>query len=330
MTRLTIALAFSICSFAQATHAPGDANRAMIESTPTRLLWREPRPSTVEDWKCGFEGCDYAPVAPFRFVKEEGEGTTPKLDVTDARGRSWNVKFGAKVITEPFGYRFVTAIGYLVEPSYYVPSGVIQGAPALHRAREFVRPDGSFRHARFQVRDKKFEFVKDSAWSLADNPFRGTHEFAGLKILLMLLSNWDTKDERDVVEGPNTAVFRTNEGGGPVQFYSFFDWGSTLGRWGGLMRRDRSDCSGFAADTPKFVRSAHGGPIAWGYSGKHEEVRSGITADDIRWLLQYLHRITPEEIQAGLKASGATDRQTACWSDSIQDRIRQLEAVARR
>src|SRR5262249_9387966 len=199
-----------------------------------------------------------------------------------------------------------------------------------HRTRLYVKRDGSFGRARFQIRDKKFDFVKNSAWSIAENSFRGTHELAGLKVLLMLLSNWDVKDERDLAEGPNTAIFRVTEGGTTTQFYSFFDWGSTLGQWGGLMRRDRSDCSGFALDTPKFVKGVHAGIIEWGFVGKRgEDVTSGITVEDVRWLLRYLHRITPEQIQAGLRASGATDRQTACWADSIQARIRQLEAVAR-
>jgi hypothetical protein len=321
MTRLGLVVILAVRCFAQA-----EANRAVIEATPPRVLWREPKPATIEDWKCGFEGCDYAPAPPFQFVKEDVEGTTAKLDLKDAKGRSWAVKFGAKAITEPFGYRFVTAVGYFAEPSYYVKDGVIQGAPRLRRASRYVKPDGSFRNARFQIRDKKFDFVKNSAWSIAENPFRGTYELAGLKILLMLLSNWDVKDNRDLAEGPNTAIFNVSGS----QFYSFFDWGSTLGRWGGLMRRDRSDCSGFALDTPKFAKSSGNGAIEWGFEGKHgEDVTSGITVEDVRWLLPYLRRITQEQLQAGLTASGATARQTACWSDSIQARIRQLEAVAR-
>ena len=325
MSRVALVIAFAVRCFAQA-----QADRVVIEATPPRLLWREPKPATIEDWKCGFEGCACAPAPPFQFVKEDAAGTSAKLELKDAQGRAWAVKFGGKAITEPFGYRFVTAVGYFAEPSYYVASGVIQGAPQLHRGSQYVKSDGSFRNARFQIRDKKFDFVKDSAWSITENPFRGTHELAGLKILLMLLSNWDVKDNRDLAEGPNTAIFRVTEAGGPVQFYSFFDWGSTLGYWGGLMRRDRSDCSAYALDTLKFVKRTGNGAIEWGYSGKRDkDVTSGITVEDIRWLLQYLHRITPEEIHAGLKASGATDRQTACWSDSIQARLRQLEAVAR-
>lgn len=44
------------------------------------------------------------------------------------------------------------------------------------------------------------------AWSWNANPFVGTHELNGLKILMMLTSNWDAKDARDG-EGSNTAVY---------------------------------------------------------------------------------------------------------------------------
>src|SRR5262249_3602089 len=103
MIRLMLVAQLALYCFAQAAHPPAEANRASVESAPPKLLWREPRPATVEDWKCGFEGCGFAPAPPFRFVKEDMEGTTAKLDLKDARGRSWAVKFGGKAITEPFG-----------------------------------------------------------------------------------------------------------------------------------------------------------------------------------------------------------------------------------
>jgi hypothetical protein len=260
------------------------------------------------------------------------EGTNPKLLAKDSKGRSWSVKFGGKAITEPFCSRFVAALGYIVEPSYYVATGKLEGVNRLHRASTVVSRDGSFRKARFQSRDRKdLEFLTNHAWSLANNPFRGSREFAGLRILMMLLSNWDAKDSREGEAEANTAVFKSIAADGrPALLYSFFDWGSTLGRWGGLRRRTRSDCSGFADDSSKFIKGTAGEIIEWGFRGKHEaDVTNGITIDDARWLLGYMRSITDEEIRTGLRASGATERQTACWAWAINDRVHQLEAVAR-
>ena len=312
--RLVLALLAAVC-FAQ------------DDSRLPKLLWRAPHEATLEDWSCGLGGCDQAPAPPFHFVKEDVEGTFPKLTVTDAKGRTYNVKFGAKVVSECFASRFVANVGYFVEPSYYVGPGKLEGASRLRRSHAFVEPDGTFKRARFQLRDdRQMEFLKDHAWSLADNPFRGTREFAGLRVLMMLLSNWDAKDSRDGQEESNTAMFR----GPSALMYSFFDWGSTLGRWGGFQRRTRSDCSGFVQDTPHFITGLHGNVVEFGYSGKHEQdVKAGITVEDLRWLSTYLGRITDYEIRAGLKACGATERQTACWARGIEDRIKQVETAAR-
>ena len=48
---------------------------------------------------------------------------------------------------------------------------------------------------------------EEHSWAWNDNPFVGTRELHGLKMLVMLLSNWDTKDRRDVARGSNTAIF---------------------------------------------------------------------------------------------------------------------------
>jgi hypothetical protein len=307
---------------------PQDADRSAIPAAQPAILWRAPSGIGMENWMCGSAGCDHAPAPPFHFEKEDMEGTFPKLTVTDAKGRTWSVKFGVKVIPECFCSRFVAALGYVTEPSYYLASGKLDDASKLRGTRSFVSNDGTFVRARFQLRDKDtLEFLPKHAWSLTDNPFSGTHELAGLRVVLMMLSNWDAKDLRSGQESSNTAVFR---GPGGQMVYSFFDWGSTLGRWGNITRRTRSDCSGFSADTPHLITGVHGNVVVWGYSGKHaDDVRNGITVDDLRWLAPHLSAITAEQIRVGLGASGATDRENACWTESLESRIHEVEAVAR-
>ena len=291
-------------------------------------MWHEP-PARIgmEHWIWGPGGRNDAPVAPFTLLKRDTSGYNPKVLVKDARGRTWDIKLGAKVIPDTFCSRFVTAVGYMDEPAYYVPSGVIRGAEKLHMT--LVSRDGHFTKGRFQPRGQPdFVFMAKMNWQWADNPFRGTRELAGLKILMMLLSNWDNKDG-EANESTNNGVFRVPYQGREQFYYGVFDWGGSLGRWGHVLRRDQSDCSGFTLDTSHFVRRKDGG-IEWGYQGKHSEVlKSGVTVEDIRWLLTYLRRITPEQMRTGLKASGATERQSACWAGSIERRIGELEAVAR-
>lgn len=71
------------------------------------VLWRPPAAMTSRDWICGPGGCDRAPKPPYRFLRQEGGGSTPKILVRDGNGRVWSVKFGGKVIPECFAARFV-------------------------------------------------------------------------------------------------------------------------------------------------------------------------------------------------------------------------------
>jgi hypothetical protein len=296
-----------------------------------QVLWRDPGPLTMDHWTCGSGGCDRTPAPPFHFVKEDAGGTNPKVVLRDSKGLNWSVKFGGESIPECFASRYVTALGYLAEPAYFVASGKIEGVGHLKNASRVIHKDGTFVKGRFELRGQKdLVFLEGRYWSWVDNPFRGTHELAGLKLLVMLLSNWDIKDERDGDES-NDNIFRVpGDNGGSFLFYGVSDWGASLGRWGNMRRRDKSDCAGFNRDTPLFIKGVHQNEVEFSYSGKHaEDVKHGISIDDIRWLLPKLQRVTTGELRTGLKASGATERQTTCWSNSIEDRIRQLQAVAR-
>ena len=292
---------------------------------PRPVLWAEPGPKTVADWTWGPGGESRAPRPPFHFVKENLSGTNPKVEVTDAAGARWVVKFGGEVHTEPFAARLLSAVGYLATPAYFVSEGAIDGVHGLKRARPFVSRDGKFRAARFQLRDGRGPMLaKNLNWSWPDNPFVGSHELNGLKILMMLLSNWDAKDARDGA-GSNTAIFVDANS----RYYAFTDWGATLGRWGSFLKHDRWDLSAYRSQTHGFVKGAHGGQVIWGYRGKHNsDVSSGITIADVRWLLPYLVAITGEQLRAGLIASGATAASADGFTRSIQNRIGQLRKLA--
>ena len=219
-----------------------------------QTLWMEPPPFTASDWTWGPGGQEMAPRPPFRFQKEKFTGTNPKVDVVDAAGRRWVVKFGSEAHTDTFQARLVAAIGYAAEPTYFVAAGSIQDVHDLKRAKYFIAKDGSFRDARFKLRDQKSDTdVGNADWSWTDNPFVGSRELGGLKILVMLTSNWDTKDARNGKEESNTGMIRPVNGGGSA-WYAVTDWGASLGRSGFLLKRDRWDWEGYRLETPNFVR----------------------------------------------------------------------------
>ena len=148
----------------------------------------------------------------------------------------------------------------------------------------------------------------------------------------MLVSNWDTKDARDLAHGneldSNLAIFEDSDATGPRYLYFVSDWGASLGKWGGISTRSKMDCKGFAAQTPDFVQGVEDGVVRWGYAGKHnEDIVRNIRVNDVQWLMQYLGRITDDQLRQGLAASGATPEQMGCFAGSLRQRIDRLRVI---
>ena len=296
----------------------------------TQTLWREPPPATVSDFIWGPGGEQAAPRPPFRFLKEKLSGTNPKVDVLDATGRHWIVKFGSEVHADTFAPRLLNALGYAAAPTYYVADGSMQSVHDLKRAKHFISKDGSFRTARFKLHCSGAESdVENVAWSWVSNPFMGSRELGGLKIMMMLTSNWDAKDSRDGPGESNTGTIRSAAGPTSGVWYAVTDWGASFGRSGGYLRRDRWDWGAYRSQTPDFVRLAPDGHLIWGFKGKHvQDITEGVGLDDVRWLLPYLSRITDQDLEAGLEASGASPAVARDFTRSIRQRIEQLQGIA--
>ena len=118
------------------------------------------------------------------------------------------MKWGHEVQVESLATRLAWAAGYFVETTYYVGAGEIVNPGTLQRASQNIDADGRFRDARFELdEDDVIKHFDEHSWAWNDNPFVGSHELNGLKIVMMWLSNWDAKDVRDVARGSNTAIF---------------------------------------------------------------------------------------------------------------------------
>jgi hypothetical protein len=292
-----------------------------------RSIWADPGEVERLDFAFGQGGRDGGPAPPFRFIAEHATGSSPCLSVKDARERTWRVKWGDEVKSETFASRIAWACGYFVERCHYVAEGRIEGEYELGRARSCVGDDCTFRDARFELDAAGVRKLFDEhGWSWDDNPFVGTRELAGLKIILMLTSNWDNKDVRDVARGSNTAIFEHRLEDGTIEArYLIIDWGASMGRWGDPFTRSKWDSEGYAAQTPQFVSRNDDDSLKWGYIGQRtDDAREGITIADARWLSRYLSRITDDQLRAGLRASGATDEETERFTHAIRERVEQL------
>ena len=286
-----------------------------VTGAAAQPLWQPPKPSTVQP-----------PKAPFTFVREDPSGTQPKVFVRDAAGANWNVKFGYEVHNESFCWRIVEACGYFAEPSFFVAEGKIEGFTGMKRATGSVQADGRFTAGRFQYRDPDLKFRKDRNWRWDRPPYAGTKELSGLKVLIMLFSNWDNKDGR-VADGPNTAYFE--EHGKLVA--AFTDWGSGMGKWGSAAGSNSNwNCADYTAQTPEFVKGVARGSVAFGWSGAiNQGFKDGIRPAHVAWLMQYLGKVTDEQLREWLKSAGGTDAEVGCFDGALRARIEELRKVGR-
>jgi hypothetical protein len=314
--------------------APFSASRAMqkqsdLTQTDKPVIWRDPGDVAKLDFAAGAGGREKAPKPPFAFIEEVSSGSNPEVLVTDAAGVRWSVEFGPEVNAEIFATRLAWASGYFVEPLYFVASGTIDDLGELKRAKGHIKRDGGFTNARFERRrEKGVRSLEDAdSWSWVQNPFAGSRELNGLKAIMMLVSNWDNKDARDGTRGSNTAILRAPQSGDAGDRYLVNDWRSSMGKWGGYLKRGKWDCRGFARQTPNFVKGVMGDIFVWGYSGHYtRDFSDDIRISDMRWLMQYLGRVTDEQLREGLQASGANADEVNCFARAIRERINQIKS----
>ncbi len=306
------------------------AGEAPLESARA-AIWRDPGPAESRDLAAGPGGRDGAPAPPFRFIEEHSTGSQPCVSVRDARDRVWRIKWGAEVHTEAFATRFAWAAGYFVEIAYFVPTGIIEGAENLQRAQANVDADGRFRDARFELDEQGVtKHFDEHSWAWNDNPFVGTPQLNGLKIVMMLLSNWDNKDVRDVARGSNTAIFEHQLGPVREARYLIIDWGAALGPWGSnVLSRGRWNIEAFTAQSDQLVMGKDGETVVWGYKGQRTaDAVQGITTKDVRWLWEHIGPLQDDQLSAALRASGADETEIAAFTKALRVRLDRLREAA--
>ena len=301
--------------------------RAPLRST-VAAIWRDPGDIAARNLGAG---PGRPPQPPFRFIEEHSSGSQPCVSVSDATGREWRIKWGPEVRTETFGTRLAWALGYFAEQTHFLPEGDIHGARDLQRASASIDEQGRFTDARFELSEAGVAKHFDAhSWAWDDNPFVGSRELNGLKILMMLVSNWDNKDVRDVARGSNTAIFEYRLADGSLEArYLIIDWGASLGPWGSnIVQRGRWDAAAFAAQNDAFVTGVDGETVQWGYQGQRTaDLTANITRGEVRWFYGLARQLRDEQLRDGLLASGATPDEAGYFTAALRARIEKLREV---
>ncbi|HMG36904.1 MAG TPA: hypothetical protein VKM94_23435 [Blastocatellia bacterium] len=291
-------------------------------------IWRQPSNIKTRDLFYGPGGKALQPKAPFRFIKEDREGSSPKFVIKDARGVQWKVKLGEEAAPETVATRFLWAVGYFTDVDYYRSALRVEGLPKLERGNKYVSPDNTVHGARLERAGKK----KLNDWSWFDNSFVGTREFDGLRVMMALVNNWDLKNE-------NNSIYRVN---GNQLRYVVSDLGATFGRTGGGWDRSKGKVEDYRESKfiskvkPKYVDFVlHSRPpvpyavaVPYYVNRTHmEKVGEHIPRENARWIGQLLGKLSSRQIKDAFRAGGYTNENADAYAFTVRDRIRQLNQL---
>ncbi|HLZ17652.1 MAG TPA: hypothetical protein VKQ08_11455, partial [Cyclobacteriaceae bacterium] len=194
------------------------------------LIWHDPGNISSLDLYYGVGGKEHEPAAgAFKFIKEDTNGTAPKFDIEDSNGVKWRAKVRIDAKTDTAVSRLFWAVGYFVTVNYYLPQVQVHGLDkrAISRGQKYISDAGVLQGARLKLRDK--DEKKEENWSWFQNPFVGTKEFDGLRVMIALTNDWDLKEI-------NNGIMK-EEGDG--LHYMVTDLDATLGKTGNYFTRTR-------------------------------------------------------------------------------------------
>lgn len=309
-------------------------------SEPVPVIWTDPGQIETLDLRQGPTSSDRAPAPPFKFVEEDKGGTSPKFWVTDARNMRWQVKLGVEAQPETVATRLVWAMGYFVEEAYYLEQALVTRLPRLSRGREHTKPDGTVLGARFEPRHVGVDRTVN--WDWAANPFVGTRELNGLKVLMVLLNNFDPLTRNNGI-----LLARNPQTGQPEARYLVSDLGATLGGLDGLGgHRSKNNLQDFARS--RFIEGLENGnvdfdyhtrPRSWAVTTfvlyppyywvevKKERDMKGVAVEHARWIGSLLARLSPQQLAEALRAADYDDAHTEGYVRLLRKRTRQLEEL---
>jgi len=302
----------------------------------TTLLWSDPGDIAAHNLLYGSGGEKDQPRPPFTFLKEDMKGTSPKFDVRDQDGEKWKVKLGVEARPETVATRLLWAVGYFTEEDYFLPELKVENLPILKRGQNLVKPGGVIENVRLKRHPKHAE--KGDRWKWRKNPFTGTREFNGLRVMMALINNWDLKDE-------NNAIYDDKES--DKQFYLVTDLGASFGSIGYRLGPGHGKNDLGVYKHSKFISLVHRDVVDFG-TPAHSTVISvlgifsipdfvarlklrwigrRIPRADARWVGGLLAQLTPHQIQDAFRAAGYNDQQIQTYSEVVQKRIAELQKL---
>jgi len=338
-TALLVFLAWGVTTGKSAQkQAPVPPEKVETTEPPPAVLWHDPGNMADRSLYYGPGGKKHEPHGKFTFDKEDMNGTTPKFTVIDEDGVKWKVKLGSEARPETVATRLVWAMGYSADEDYFVPDLHVAGAIHLHRGENMMTRDGTFQNVRLKRERKDKE--KMGTWQWHDNPFNGTRELLGLRVLMAVINNWDLKDENNAVYlekgdadsgfkrvylisdlgasfGANGLDVEHNDEKGKLEVYQHSGFIHSLSNEGVSFDTPRRPALPILFNPPEFISRLN---LRW--------IGRDIPREDAEWVGQLLARLSHDQIRDAFRAGGYAPTEVEGFSQILEQRITKLNHLS--
>jgi hypothetical protein len=302
------------------------------------VLWREPQDIDHRDLFYGSGGKEHQPSGTFTFVDEDLDGSNPKFNVRDDAGMKWKIKLGAEARPETVASRLVWAVGYSADEDYFLREVLVRGMPIhLHRGQHLVGADGTMRDVRLKREpgDRK----KIGNWQWRNNPFSGTRELNGLRVLMAVINNWDLKDVNNAIRGKK----RNGTAVEDELVYEVGDLGASFGS-AGLERSDQSKGNLRAYSRAHFMKKVTPDQVDFDVPRRPDWIAlvnvpeffmrlhlrwigRQIPREDAKWMGHLLAQLSSAQIRDAFKAAGYSAQEIEGFTAVLESRIAQLNEL---
>jgi hypothetical protein len=300
-------------------------------------LWREPGEIAARNLLYGSGGIEHEPHGTMVFIEEDRAGTNPKFYVRDQDGTRWTAKIGVEAKPETVATHLLWAVGFYADEDYFVLRLAVEGLPAhLQRGQNLVGSNGMIENVRLErhLKDQK----KAGNWKWKTNPFTGTRQFNGLRVMMALMNSWDLKDE-------NNAIYEQDASAAdPRKIYVVSDLGASFGTTGYSWTQAMAKGNLKSYSHSKFIAKVHPEFVDFNvptrpaliyffhmpglvkrmrmrWIGRH------IPREDAKWMGEVLSRLSPEQIKDAFRSGGYSSQEVDSFAKVVQERIAELNKL---
>ena len=306
MKRRTLILFVLILSLLTSVDTTFAKKKKKAAPTGTPILWQRPTDISSRNLYLGPGGTAMRPdLRRITFIEEEKGGYSKKYRVRDGSGREWVAKIGKEAQSETSAVRLLWGVGYITEVNYLVPRVTIPGK-------------GTFTNVRFEARPESWDRTVE--WKWKKNPFVGTPEYQGLKIMMALINNWDLKDS-------NNQIIQIRGDSGNELWYIISDLGATFGHasttplfW--RLTRSRNNPNKYAGS--KFLEKVKGDRVVLHFGGKNRGLMKDIRVQDAQWVASLLSQLSDGQLRDAFRAANYRPDEINLLTRTVRERTNEL------